>query len=237
MRPAQPRPDYEKLVDRILAGELTRQQAADLSYQITGLKPQTFLSWLRTSGKLEKLKDTRRNAGANSQFAHTDPAIVDAYRKALELALTGKVSVRSAALKYNVSYQYLLRKVQSEKSRAQGGLRAEQELAIADSMEKMGKDHVTHLASGTGKSGHALEFFKQVLKKRDGRPVMVVTKDGATDTELQRAIETWKEAKEQAQKALVVFASAEAALAAQEALAELREVEAQGPGHDPDVVG
>ena len=110
MRTAQPRPDYDKLVDRILAVEISRQEAADLSFELTGLKPQTFLSWLRSSGKLDMLKPTRANAGANSQFAHTNPDKVKAYEDALALALTGKVSIRAAALKFDVSYPYLLKK-------------------------------------------------------------------------------------------------------------------------------
>lgn len=113
MRTAQPRPDYDKLVDRILSGELTRLEAANLSFEQTGLKPQTFLSWLRSSGNLEKLKPTRGNAGANSPFAHTDPDKVKAYADATALALTGKGSVRAAAKMFGVNYPYLLRKLNS----------------------------------------------------------------------------------------------------------------------------
>lgn len=111
MRIAQPRPDYDKLVDRILSGELTRLQAADISFEQTGLKPQTFLSWLRSSGNLEKLKETRGNTGANSQFAHTDPDKIKAYDDAMALALSGKVSARASAARFGVNYQYLLRKI------------------------------------------------------------------------------------------------------------------------------
>ena len=96
---------------RIASGELTRQQAAELSREKTGLKPQTFLSWLRTAGKVQELKPTRRNAGQNSTFAHTDPDKIKAYDDALKLSLTKKVSIRAAAAKYKVSYPYLLRKV------------------------------------------------------------------------------------------------------------------------------
>lgn len=111
MKPSQPRPEYEALVERIASGEITRLQAADLSYEITGLRPQTFLSWLRTSGNAKKLTPTRRNAGASSTFAHTDPDKIKAYDDALALALSNKVSIRAAAAKYKVSYPYLLRKV------------------------------------------------------------------------------------------------------------------------------
>lgn len=85
-------------------------QAAELSETQTGLRPKTFLSWLRSSGKLPDLKDTRRNAGQLSQFAHKDPDKVKAYADALALALSGKTSVRQAAIKYSVNYLHLLRK-------------------------------------------------------------------------------------------------------------------------------
>lgn len=110
MRTPQPRPEYDVLVTRILSGELTRLQAAELSETQTGLRPKTFLSWLRSSGKLPDLKDTRRNAGQLSQFAHKDPDKIKSYADALALALSGKTSVRQAAIKYNVSYLHLLRK-------------------------------------------------------------------------------------------------------------------------------
>lgn len=113
MKKPQDRPEYEKLVARIETGELTRLQAADLSFEATGLKPQTFLSWLRSSGAAERLKSTRGNAGSNSQFAHTDPAVIQAYTEALALALTKKVSIRRAADVHKVSYQYLLKKVRT----------------------------------------------------------------------------------------------------------------------------
>ena len=115
MKTPQSRPDYAELVTRIENGELTRSQAAELSLEITGLKPQTFLSWLRSSGATARLKSTRGNAGANSQFAHTDPAIISAYESALALALSGKVSIRQAAALHKVSYPYLLKKVRLAK--------------------------------------------------------------------------------------------------------------------------
>ena len=120
MRTPQPRPEYDVLVTRILSGELTRLQAADLSEAQTGLRPQTFLSWLRTSGKLPDLKATRRNAGSLSPFAHKDPNKVNAYADALALALSGRVSVRQAAIKHGVSYIHLLRKWHRAKEDAAG---------------------------------------------------------------------------------------------------------------------
>lgn len=113
MKTPQSRPDYELLVARIESGEITRLKAAELSCEITGLKPQTFLSWLRSSGAAKRLKPTRGNAGSNSGWAHTDPAVIKAYEEALALALSKKVSVRQAAAVHKVSYQYLLRKVRA----------------------------------------------------------------------------------------------------------------------------
>lgn len=106
---------YETLVNRIASGELTRLQAAKISHELTDLSPQTFLSWLRSADKLKDLKHTRGNAGANSSNAHTDPEKIKAYDHALRLALTDKVSVRTAASMHKVSYQYLLRKVKVAK--------------------------------------------------------------------------------------------------------------------------
>lgn len=110
MKPSKPRPEYETLVQRIAAGELSREQAAAESENLTGLKGGTFLSWLRTSGATQKLKPVRRNAGVNSPFAHTDPDKIKAYEDAMALASSGRVSVRAAALRHGVSYPYLLRK-------------------------------------------------------------------------------------------------------------------------------
>jgi hypothetical protein len=109
------RPHYETLVNRIASGELTRLQAAKISQELTGLSTQTFLSWLRSADKLKDLKHTRGNAGPNSPNSHTDPEKIAAYDHALRLALTGKVSARTAASMHKVSYQYLLRKMKAAK--------------------------------------------------------------------------------------------------------------------------
>ena len=109
--PKKPRPEYEALVERIARGEISRNEAADIAQEQTGASRQTFLSWVRTSGNSERLKDVRGNAGSNSIHAHKDPAIVAAYDAALKLAVSGKVSIRQAAKVHNVSYPWLLTKV------------------------------------------------------------------------------------------------------------------------------
>lgn len=228
------RPEYEALVNRIASGELTRQQAAEIAHEQTGLSAGTFLVWLSSSGASERLKEQRGTAGDNSIHSHAknDPDKAEAYKRAIDAVMHGMPGAQ-AARRFDVNYQYLMRKVLNVRSRLQGTEGAQREMQLADALEREGKSHFVHMAAGSGKSGHALEFFKEVLKRREGRPVIVVTKDGATDPELLRAMETWKEAKEQAQKALVVFASAEAALAAQEALSELRDGEPEVVSEQP----
>lgn len=128
MRKPQPRPDYDKLVERILSGELTRLQAADISYEITGLKPKTFLSWLRSSGKLPELAPTRGNRGDGSPFSfrnpdnpNYDPGKAAAYDKAVAQAMsTTSKSVRAIAKDHGVNYVYLLRKLSKAKAEAAG---------------------------------------------------------------------------------------------------------------------
>ena len=105
------RPDYERLVDRIAAGEITRAQAAELAHQATGQSAQTFLGWIRNSGASKRLRSVRGNVGANNIHAHKDPVKVKAYEDALAMALSGQHSVRHAAANHGVSYQYLLHKV------------------------------------------------------------------------------------------------------------------------------
>lgn len=107
------RPEYEALVERILAGEITRDQAADISSEQTGKSRSTFLTWIRNSGAAERLKAVRGSVGSRNIHAHKDPVKVDAYEAAMALALSGKVSIRHAAAKYEVSYPYLQRRVQA----------------------------------------------------------------------------------------------------------------------------
>lgn len=232
------RPEYEALVNRIASGELTRQQAADIAHEQTGLSKGTFLVWLSSSGASERLKEQRGTAGDNSIHSHAknDPDKAEAYKRAIDAVMHGMPGAQ-AARRFDVNYQYLMRKVLNVRSRLQGTEGAQREMQLADALEREGKSHFVHMAAGSGKSGYAIEFFKEVMKKREGRPVTIVT--GASD-DYVRAVETWKQAKEQAQRALVIFASAEAALAAQEALDELRdgepealaEADAQQTHHD-----
>lgn len=105
------RPEFEALVDRIAAGEVTRDQASHLAAAATGVSPKTFLSWIRSSGAAQRLRGVRGNVGTNNIHAHKDPDKVKAYEDAMALALSGKVSARTAALKYKVSYKWLLVKM------------------------------------------------------------------------------------------------------------------------------
>lgn len=105
-------PEFQELFDRILAGELTRKQAAELAHQQTGRSPSTFLSWITVSKERKSLLyPLRLTVGVNNVHAHKDPDKVEAYRNAVELALSNRVSVRSAANKFGVDYRYLLVKV------------------------------------------------------------------------------------------------------------------------------
>ncbi len=103
MRKATPRPDYEALLAQVRAGTLTRVEAATASGT-----PKSFLGWVHAHGHHLPLPDQRTSE--KHWNAHTDPHKVQAYEKALELALSGRVSVRSAAAAHGVSYVYLLRK-------------------------------------------------------------------------------------------------------------------------------
>jgi hypothetical protein len=116
------RPEFEALVDRVAAGEITRAQAAQIASETVGVSPNTFLSWVRSSGAAARLKNVRGTVGQRNVHAHKDPAVVKAYDDAVALALSGKVSVRQAAAAHNVSYPWLLakvRKVQPAKATAE----------------------------------------------------------------------------------------------------------------------
>lgn len=105
------RPEYENLRDRIKSGELTRAQAATASQFVTGLSPNTFMSWLRSSGALKDLKETRLNAGQHSHLASKDPDKVKAYGSAVSAVLAGG-RPKAVAEAFGVSYPYLLKKVE-----------------------------------------------------------------------------------------------------------------------------
>lgn len=106
------RPEYEALVNRIASGELTRQQAADIAHEQTGLSKGTFLVWLSSSGASERLKEQRGSAGDNSIHSHAknDPDKAKAYEEAVTMVLKG-MSGAQAARTFDVNYQYLMRKV------------------------------------------------------------------------------------------------------------------------------
>jgi len=131
------RPEYEALFDRILSGELTRKDAAAQADN-----PGTFLSWIRSSGKAEALKNFRGNSGQSSIHSHTrkdpvnGPAVVKAYAEAIELALSGKVSARQAAKVKKVSYAYLLTKLQRLKKENSEALAAAADLISAERLQE-----------------------------------------------------------------------------------------------------
>lgn len=105
-------PEFKALVQRIAAGEISREQAAEIG----GVPVNTFKTWLRRSGALEQIKHTRRSAGVYHFAAEKDPDKVAAYARAIAECLRARnpPSVLSVAKKYaarGVSYQWLLHKV------------------------------------------------------------------------------------------------------------------------------
>ena len=113
MKKRKPRPEYEALIQKILAGEISRKQAAALSREQTGLSEQSFLSWITAfPGLKEKLKPTNGNKGANSHLAHKDPDKVKAYEDAIAEVMAGRPATL-AAEKYGVNYVYLCRRARS----------------------------------------------------------------------------------------------------------------------------
>jgi hypothetical protein len=112
---ARPRPEYEALVQRIARGEITRPEAATLAASSTGLSANTFLSWLRSSGRVKDLIDRRGTVGQNSIHAHKDPDKVLAYENALNAVMGGDLTMVAAAKKFDVSYRYLVKKVHKAK--------------------------------------------------------------------------------------------------------------------------
>lgn len=107
------RTHFAPLVEEIKAGRLTRAEAAARAAEASGCSPNTFLSWLRSSGATKQLKDVRLTAGANHKDSHAknNPEVERAYQEALAEVARGKVSVRSIAARYEsrgVSYVWLL---------------------------------------------------------------------------------------------------------------------------------
>lgn len=105
------RVEYEALAEKIKSGELTRQQAAVASQFVTGLAQGTFMSWLRSSGRLKDLKETRLTAGQNSIFASKNPDKVKAYVQGVAAVMAGG-RPKQVAAELGICYQYLLKKVE-----------------------------------------------------------------------------------------------------------------------------
>jgi transposase len=110
-------PEFSALVDRIAAGQITREDAAAAA----GVPINTFKTWLRRAGALGGLKHTRRSAGVYHFAAEKDPAKVAAYVEAVAECTRehNPPSVRSVAKRYaarGVSYPWLLHKVQQARA-------------------------------------------------------------------------------------------------------------------------
>lgn len=100
---------FQEMVSRISSGELTRAQAAEV-YQV---KPGTLGVWLARSGVYSKSPDgPKKLHGAAVKWADTDPDKAKAYEEAVMMVLKGMPGAE-AARKYNVNYQYLMRKAAS----------------------------------------------------------------------------------------------------------------------------
>lgn len=112
MIPSKKPENFDELVERIAAGELTRQQAADLC----GLNYHTFKGWITRSGAAAKLRDSRGNAGENNLHSHakTNPELAQAYKDAVLVVLANqKVSMLSIWRKnfQHLRYELLRQKV------------------------------------------------------------------------------------------------------------------------------
>lgn len=113
MKNPRPRPEYEALITKILAGEISRKEAATISKEQTGLSEQSFFSWITKSKDIrEKLRPTNGNRGQNSVHAHKDPDKVKAYEDAISEVLAGRPA-NVAAKKYGVNYTYLCRRART----------------------------------------------------------------------------------------------------------------------------
>lgn len=85
MFPSKKPENFDQLVERIAAGELTRKQAAaeaDINFG-------TFKGWLTRTGAIAKLRHTRLNFGENSHFSNAkrDPKKAEVYKEAVTKAL------------------------------------------------------------------------------------------------------------------------------------------------------
>lgn len=131
----QPPPQFESLVPRILSGEITRQQAADIACQETGYSRSTFLVWLNTSGNAAKLKGVRGSSGPRNIHSHAqnDPNKVKAYEDAVKTVLAGQTGTY-AAEKHGVNYQYLMKLINKRKLQEQKHIR---EQSAAEYLQKL----------------------------------------------------------------------------------------------------
>lgn len=142
-----PRPDNERLVERILSGEITRPQAARIFHETTGGSPDTFRSWLSTSGAALRLKEFRANTGKRSIHAHTDPDKVKAYEGAIALAMSGKVPLVEVARRFpSVNYVYLCRIVKKRKAELAERAAVEEAKAVEERARKANDDTIRALA-------------------------------------------------------------------------------------------
>lgn len=113
MKPEFDRTAFEQLFQDILEGRLTRAEASQRASEATGCSPNTFLSWLRSSGKAQLLKDKRLTVGANHKDSHAknNPEVEQAYQEALGEVAKGRKPVRQIAKAFEhrgVSYAWLL---------------------------------------------------------------------------------------------------------------------------------
>lgn len=119
MIPSKKPENFDELVERIAAGELTRKQAADLC----GLNYHTFKGWITRSGAASKLRDSRGNVGENNLHSHakTNPELAQAYKDAVSVVLANqKVSMLSIWRKdfQHLRYELLRQKVLAAKQTA-----------------------------------------------------------------------------------------------------------------------
>lgn len=105
------RPEYESLISRIVSGELNRKQASEISCEMTGLKPGSFLVWVAQPAQASRLRHVHANAGTSNvrSLLLTNPDKAKAYDAAIQKVMRGD-SGKEVAEKMGISYQYLMRK-------------------------------------------------------------------------------------------------------------------------------
>ena len=115
MIPSKKPSNFDQLVDRIASGEITRKQATEMS----GLNIHTFNGWLKRSGALARLRDTRGNLGDNNVHSHAknNPELGLVYKQAVEKALASpRTSLMSVWRGFpQTNYEILRQKVAAAK--------------------------------------------------------------------------------------------------------------------------